>query len=136
MGNFAVPEVVRLNLKIEGEWIEIKKVLNAGEERKQAFLAKTHVVVDGKLYDTVDWSEYEFLRDDLWITAWHIHDAQGNVPPKSVAALKALTVEKFNEIDNAVLAYIINQATEKKKERMTPPSLNEIASNDVLTSTS
>ena len=119
---FLQPEIVRIALS-EEEWIEIKKELNAGESRKQASLAMFPVMLDGKVVDRIDWSQYELLRANLWLTAWHLHDSAGNVPKLSLDALRALDVETFEEINNAIFKHIM-ETIELKKASKNPSGTN------------
>lgn len=137
----------RLYLQDSGveEWFEVKKELNAGEDRTQANLALVPMFVDDvdsdgkptkKIVDRIDWSQYELLRMHLWVTAWHVHDANGNVPPLSLDAIRALDVETFNEINDALFAHMLEGQEEKKKERLMRISRKETASVSAPTSTS
>lgn len=110
---FITTERIRINLSDE-EWIEIKKELNAGEERKQASLALVPIVVEGKIVDRIDWSQYELLRTSLWLVDWHIHDADGKVPVLSLDSIRALDVETFEEINGAIFKHLMELAVSKK----------------------
>jgi hypothetical protein len=112
---FVVPEVVRINLSDE-EWIEIKKELNAGEERRHFNLATIPFVVNGQVVERVDWSQYEILRVHLWLVKWHIHDEKGEVPLLSLDAIRALDVPTFEEINQHIVAHILQQKELKKAQ--------------------
>jgi hypothetical protein len=115
---FVVPETVRINLS-DDEWIEVKKELNVGEERRHFSLASVSTVIDGRVVEHTDWSMYEILRAQLWMTKWHVHDENGEVPPLSLDAIKALTVDVFEEINQAIISHATEQA-EIKKARTNP----------------
>lgn len=114
---FVVPETVRYTLS-EDEWIEVKKELNAGEERKLASLAMvpTPITVDGKtkIVDRIDWSQWDLLKAELWMTSWHLHDSTGNVPPLSLDSLKALDIKTFSEITSIIDRHAIESQSAKK----------------------
>lgn len=102
----------------DGDWIEVKTGLTAGEQRVQDQLALVPVVVDGLVHERIDWSKYEFLRTDLWITSWSLtrQTADGKEVPvlKSVATLQAMESEDFDEINEAVYAHIKEWIAAKK----------------------
>lgn len=134
--SFAETDVTKIYLDdMKEEWFEAKNDLNAGEDRKQAHLALVPIQIEDldaegkpildaegkpskRILDRIDWSQYELLRAHLWITAWHIHDKQGNVPALSLDSIRALSVETFNNINLLLFAHMMKQAAEKKKERM------------------
>lgn len=106
-------QTVRIPLS-EEEWIEVKKELNAGEERKASSLALVPTKVDGKIIDRVDWAVYELYRTHLWLVDWHIHDENGKVPSLSLDSLKALDIDTFNEINDLIFKHILEQEKSKK----------------------
>lgn len=120
---FTIPDVRRIYLKDSNqeEWFEIKKELNAGEERRQSALGMLPVDVGGRIMDRVDWGVYELLRCQLWMTNWHLHDEKGEVPPLTLDALRALDPETFHEINNSIYEHIEELAAAKKKAK-TPPT--------------
>ena len=127
---FVVPEVKRIPLS-EDEWIEVKSELNAGEQRRQIALAYTPVALpDGRVVDRRDLSQYELMRVHLWLTAWHIHDAAGNVPPLSLDAIRALDVETFEEINDKIYEHIVSveMLTAEKKRMREKSSSAEVMS--------
>lgn len=124
---FIVPDTVKINLSDE-EWIEIKKELNAGEERKQSALALVPIMLNGKIVDRVDWSQYELLRAHLWLVNWHLHDAEGNVPPLTLDSLRALDITTFDEINDIIFKHVMETATAKKAVK------NPSGTNDAQTS--
>lgn len=126
---FIVPDTVRIPLSNE-EWIEIKKELNAGEERKQSALALVPILLNGKIVDRVDWSQYEILRALLWLVKWHVHDEKGEVPPLTLDSIRALDVETFNEINDHIYVHVMEIAALKKAAK------NPSGTNDGQTSTS
>jgi hypothetical protein len=100
----------------DGDWVEVKTGLTAGDQRKQDSLALSPVMINGDVVDHRDWSLYEFLRTDLWVVAWSLI-RNGQPVPKTVAALQALEPEEFDEINNAVYAHIKEWADAKKAKR-------------------
>jgi hypothetical protein len=107
---FVVSGVKRIEIS-DGDWIDVKTGLTAGEQRQQdSFAIVPHRLDDGTVVDRVDWSMYEFLRTDLWIKDWSLTKTiEGKVTPipKSISALQALDPDDFNEINKAVYAHIL-----------------------------
>lgn len=114
----------------EEEWIEIKDTLNVGDQKRQDALAIVPAVVkkvnalgilEDVVVDRTDWGLYEILRAELWLLSWHIHDAEGNVPPLNLDSIKALDAETFNEITVKIFDHIMevqNAKLEAKKKAM------------------
>lgn len=117
---FCFPGTKRIEIS-DGDYIIVKTGLSAGEKRRMDNLAVTPIIHEGKyIADHVDFSEYEFLRTDLWITEWSItREVEGKVVkiPKSVASLKAMEEEDFEEINNAVFIHIMQWVAAKKALR-------------------
>lgn len=116
---FVVPATVRYNLS-DDEWIEVKKELNAGEERKLASIAMVPTpFVDpqtgkARVIDRIDWSLWDLMKAELWMTAWHLHDVTGNVPPLTLDSLKALDVPTFSEITKIIDRHSVESVAAKK----------------------
>lgn len=129
---FAVLKTKRIDLS-DGDWIDIKTGLTAGEQRIQDSLAIVPTrLEDGTVVDRIDWSQYEFLRADLWITDWSLTQRIGDKDqprPKTVSALKALDPDDFDEINTAVYTHIQDWIKAKKAKRAEslerPPNGNE-----------
>lgn len=124
--SFQVPDVTRIPLSPSEqwgeEWVEVKNGLTAGEDRQMTALAYIPVELpSGKVVERRDLSQWEFLRDMLWLLAWHIHDPEGKTVPLSMAALKALTPERFTEMDDLIYAHIVKAEALRAAKKKTPP---------------
>lgn len=129
--SFQVPGVTRLPLSPSEqwgeEWVEVKNGLTAGEDRQMTALAYVPVELpSGKVVERRDLSQWEFLRDMLWLRAWHIHDPQGVPVALSMEALKALTPERFTEMDDLIYTHIVKmEALRAAKKKTPPPKLSD-----------
>jgi len=124
---FHKPETKRLSLS-DDQWVEVKAGLNAGDARRMDSLAvKPLKLEDGTVVDRIDWSMYEFERDALWITDWSFsrQDSSGKVYPipVSVAALQALDLDVFNELNDSVFSHIMQWIGSKGPRRTTEGTL-------------
>lgn len=137
---FVKVEVERLPLS-DGDWIEIKKELNTGDEKKlsAAGLGKP-VNVDGRVINPIDWARYELERAAIFLVDWSFRDANDKPVELSMDAMKALDVDSFTEINQAILTYTLDRATEKKARKeaeaklklvSTPPSESETSSDQM-----
>lgn len=117
---FVTPGTTKINIS-DGDWIEVKSELNAGDQRRQDALATKPQMVNGEVRDVTDWGEYEILRAHLWLTAWSLtmpDGKGGQVPvPITVDNIKALEIETFNEINHAIWQHMRAWIELKKKKR-------------------
>lgn len=108
---FVTPEVVRLPLS-DGDWIDVKKELNAGETRA----IFTDLVKDfeaGKPA-TLDAKQVGLTKVLQYLVGWSFVDSQGRGVPISLAALQNLFADDQTEVIDAVEAH--DQAIEKLRE--------------------
>jgi hypothetical protein len=109
---FVTPEVVRIPLNDGKDWIEVKKFLTAGEEKKYRTRGMKRVqATAGEQADKlveVDWVDLSFARAEAYITDW------SEKKDFSMGALKALHPEDFDAIDAAIKAHIEAMDEEKK----------------------
>lgn len=121
---FVKPDVVRIALGEGADWIEVRKELSVGEDKRyrtKGLRAMTGIGGDVKKEDVkvdVEWEQLPFARVCAYLVNW---SADREVTPK---AIEALASEDFEVIDKAILAYI-DKATEEKKARTTaatPPT--------------
>jgi hypothetical protein len=102
---FVQPETVRLPLS-EGDWVEIKKRLNVGEQRRaMAQVVKEIRTTAGDSRVTPDlemMGKAELLQ---YIVDWSLKDANDKPVPFSQAALDALDPDSYKEIEDAVDAH-------------------------------
>lgn len=111
---FQKPEVERIQLSDGEDWIEIKKDLNTGDQKKlEAAGLKPPTVVDGKIISPVDWETYEVLRAAIFLTAWSFTDLEDRPTKPTPATLCALTTESFEEVNHTIFNFVMNRAKEK-----------------------
>lgn len=125
---FCFPGTKRIDIS-DGDHIVVKTGLSAGDKRKMDNLAVVPVIHEGKyISDRVDFADYEFLRADLWIVSWSLtREIEGKVVqvPKSVASLKAMEEEDFDEINGLVFAHIMEWVSAKKARREAIKALHD-----------
>lgn len=110
---FQAPEVERIPLS-DGDWIEIKRDLNAGDNRKlEAAGLKPPTVVEGKIISPVNWETYDFERAVIFLVDWSFRDKDDKPVKLTIDALKALTTGDFNEVNTAIFRYVMTHAAEK-----------------------
>ena len=112
---FVVPELVKIDLP-GGDWIEVKKELTVGEEKRYrtASLRRTYNVGKGDEELQIDWGSMAFARVEAYVVNWSASQ------PFSHSALEALSSEDFEAIDDAVQAHIASSKEEKKARNGTP----------------
>jgi len=113
---FVVPEIVRLPLS-EGDWIDVKKTLNVGEQKR---LEATGIARSAAAPLMLDWSEYNIGRAAVWLTDWSFKDEDGKDVRLTEAAIRSLDVESFEEIQNALTAHVKGIEEAKKAKASTP----------------
>lgn len=140
---FVLPEVVRIPLS-EGDWIEVKKDLNTGDQKLLESVGMMYVKLpDGTVTGQVDWEVYELRRAMIFLKDWSFRDEQDKpVALKtkegliSIDALRALDVPSFAEVNAAILKHVVERTKEKKAEREareTPPPATEPVSDQPST---
>lgn len=95
---FVDPEVVRLPLS-DGDWIEVKKTLNVGEERA-AFQLIAGEVKDG--WRRVNYEMLGIAEVLAYIVDWSLVDKQGKVAKVTLSAIQQLDPATFKEIEDAL----------------------------------
>jgi hypothetical protein len=99
---FVQPETERLTLS-DGEWIEVKRELNAGEQRHaQAGYYKDLRAGERAL---IDYEQYGKTRMVAYIMAWSFLGFDGRPEPFDESALNQLDMDTYQEIDNALDAH-------------------------------
>ncbi len=120
---FVQPDIIRLPLS-EGEWIEVKKELNAGEQRRVfTRLVKTmHFNEKAE----VDPEQVGFSKVVEYLVGWSFLDTAGKSVPVSDAAISNLDGDTYAEIVKAIDAH--DEAVEKLVEARKNVKGTEIAS--------
>lgn len=102
-------EIDRLELT-DGDWIEVKKRLNVGEQKR---LEAAGVVRSPLGPPIINWEEYQIGRAAVWIVDWSFAGADGKPREFSLEALKAVDIGTFQEIQAALNVHI--EGIDKKK---------------------
>lgn len=121
---FVSPETVRIELS-DGQWIEVKKTLTAGEEkayRSAGFRRVSQRQDDNTNEVDIDWTAMAFARVEAYLVDWSAKREDGKDVPVSKAAIRNLSAESFQEIDDAIVAHIDSQADAKKATSRGAPS--------------
>jgi len=112
---FVQPTITRLDLT-DGDWIDIKTELTAGE-RRHAF---GRLVTEMRAGESarLDPEQVGLTRLAEYITAWSFTDVNGKPVPVSESAINALDVDSFGELVEAIdkheAAQEVKRAAEKK----------------------
>lgn len=118
---FITPISKRIHIS-DGDWIEVKQELDAGDSRKQDSLAVVPVPIEVKgkveIHDRVDFSQYEIMRTFLWLTDWSLCGPDGNRRPLTLEAVRSLDVDTFEEVNRAIFNHVMEMAAEKKTRMM------------------
>jgi|SRR5262245_19293666 len=128
MLTFVSPELVRLTLA-DGEYLDVKRELNAGESRAVWADMVAGGVRPGELAN-YDPRKVGLTRILAYLQAWSAVDGDGRPVPVSEAALLALSTESFREIANAIDEHEERQErerAEKKRIRVGEPGLRAIS---------
>lgn len=113
---FVVPEVDRLNLS-DGDWIEVKGQLNNGEQKKlESVGLKPPIRSNGEVITPIDWETHEIERVLIFLVDWSFRDANGKPVPVSKEALKALDIDSFKEVNDAITTDVLAKVTKRKNE--------------------
>jgi hypothetical protein len=96
---FVVPDIVRLPLS-GGEWVDVKKELNQGEQREMFASMGEHQPTT-RVAGTV------ITRQMIaaYVLGWSLTDADGRPVAFTVGALDGLKAWRFNELWDAVNAH-------------------------------
>lgn len=98
---FVKPRTVRLSLS-EGDWIEVKQELNAGEYRRVMARQMKSMVMGEKA--ELDPTQVGLAKVVEYIVEWSFED-DGKPVPVSEAAIVSLDADSFNEIRDAIDAH-------------------------------
>jgi hypothetical protein len=117
---FVTPEIVRLPLS-EGDWIEVKKRLTVGEARQAttSFIGK----FNGDGSRTPNLETLGMGNVLAYLVRWSFRDANDLPVSVSLDALKALDMDTYREIDDAIEAHEARVALETESlEKKVPAS--------------
>jgi hypothetical protein len=114
---FVKPRTVTLSLS-DGDWIEIKKELNAGEERRifgrlvKEMRAGEKAMIDPEQIGLTKLAEY--------IVAWSFTNETGKPVEVSESAMNALDADSYVELVQAIDKYEESQEAEKAARKNDP----------------
>lgn len=108
---FVQPKVVRLPLS-DGDFVDIKAELTAGEER-ESYARMTTLLEAGKPAQ-LDPAEVELATLVAYIVGWSFTDAQGAPVEVSADAMKQLDNDTFTELYKAIEAHEKALVAQKK----------------------
>jgi hypothetical protein len=108
---FVQPETVRVDLS-DGDYLIIKKELNAGEQRS-VFNGFVKDAQSGKAW-TLDPEKVGLTKMIAYLVDWSFVDKEGKPVEISEAALKSLDVESFREVKDVIDAH--DDQAEKARE--------------------
>ena len=117
LSRFVVPDVKRLDIS-DGDWIEIKKDLNTGDQKKlDACGMLPPVFTGGRVVTPIDWEVHDLERALIFLVAWSIRKADDKPAELTMESLKALEPETFEEINSKIVEYTLARAQEKNELR-------------------
>lgn len=112
--HFVAPHTDRVPLG-DGDWIDLKRELTIGDQKAlESAALHDPIIINGTLYQPIDWGKYELIRVTVWITGWSLLDLQGQPAPIALDAVKALRPTSFAAI-NATIVARVTEASAKKK---------------------
>jgi hypothetical protein len=99
---FVQPERERIALS-GGEWLEVKRELNASEQRhaQTGYLTEVHL---GER-PTVNYEQYGKTKILAYITDWSLKGFDGQPEPFNESALDMLDMDHYQEIERAIDAH-------------------------------
>ena len=111
---FVKPESQRIDLT-DGQWIEVKKYLTAGEELSvtQAFTAMRQGKEGDQPTVEIDMKRWRIQRCSVYLVKWSLTDWEGKAVAVSEQALEALSGDRLREIETAIEAHTKRMEEEK-----------------------
>lgn len=115
---FVNGDVHRIDIS-DGDWIEVKKDLNTGDQKRLEAAGNGVPIklADGSMYTPIDWSIYEIDRAAIFLTAWSLQDGNGQPVKLERAAICALEPMDFEEINTTIFKWVMARAAEKNALR-------------------
>ncbi|MES2360156.1 MAG: hypothetical protein V4529_17575 [Gemmatimonadota bacterium] len=111
---FVKPDVVRIDLEFgdgSSGWIDVKKELTAGEEKRfrtAGFKRLSQSGSDGRNEVDIDWSAMAFARAEAYLADW------SEKRKLNADTIRALAKDDFDVIDAAIQLHIEAMEQEKK----------------------
>lgn len=123
---FVTPETVQVPLP-DGQWIELKKRLTAGEARKAMASLVSEVRTDGRMTPNLEMvGKAEVIA---YLVDWSLVDAHGrrvsiDTPAKKLAAIDNLDEDHYTVIADHVSKHIAEMTAEREAEKNVPATPN------------
>ena len=123
--SFVQPSTVKIDLG-DGDWLQVKRELSAGELKAMRTASFTYMqgapttddaAQAGKADDEVklgvDWRKLAVAKILAYVIDWNAKDAQGRPVPFSRDAIEQLAMPDFERIENAINAHVKEIEAEK-----------------------
>lgn len=110
---FVTPDTVKLTLS-DGDWIEVKRQLTVGEERK-AFQAIVGEVKDGWRRPNVEM--VGVAEVEAYLVDWSFRDGHDKPVPLSRDAILQLDSESYNEIEAALQKHVADEQAARAERK-------------------
>ena len=118
---FVTADTDRLSLS-DGDWVEVKRSLSHGEERRlQSSMLRAVSSEKGDNTVEIDWAKHSLLRLETYLTDWSFRGEDDKPVPLSRKAIENLDGATGQEIEAALEAHILAHAP-KVTENGTPPA--------------
>ena len=127
---FVQPDVVRLPLADSMDWIDVKKELNAGEQRR--VFARLVKAMHFNEKAEVDPEQVGLSKVIEYLVGWSFVDASGKSVPVSAAAISNLDGETYAEIVKLIDAH--EEAGDKARDERKNAKGDESSSSQTLPS--
>jgi hypothetical protein len=115
---FVKPEVVRLDLA-EGDWVDVKKHLTAGEEARMSGAGLRQMTQEeGKPAFFLDFEKLRMAQVETYVVAWSFVNEKGNQTKPTPENISALSGDVLKEIGDAIDEHVKRMTEEKSR----PPS--------------
>ena len=120
---FVEPKTRRIDIG-DGDWIEVRAQLSAGEAKEMRTAGFTHMqqgddaaieAGDGQVKIGVNWKRMSLAKLRAYLVDWNAKDGQQRPVPYSTEALAQLDEADFDRIEAAVNAHIVELNDAKKK---------------------
>ena len=130
-------EKIRVDLTYRGEpfWVELKKELSMGEQKKVESSALHTMRRNRQQADdeqsadiNVNWDLPVFVKVNTYLVDWSLTDDRGNKLPRTLDSLKAMRQPVFKLIEDAVDAHARAVEEESKNQLGVPSSMTTLAS--------
>lgn len=121
---FQTADIVRLELS-DGDWIEVRRRLSAGEERRM--YSSAFEKLEGKGV-TVNFATLGLSRTIAYVTDWSFRDGADKPVRCTPAAIEALTLEALKEIEIALDTHVEAQRELAKKTPTTETTSSPVSS--------